>query len=133
MKSMAASVGLSVLAGALVALAVALVGLEPAARTSALVGVGVSTLLGVLALTIKAQFVHLVSPGAPGIKAVLSGQVLSLLLRLFAVGVGAAAMKAEPEASPMAFVVAFLAVYLAQQIVETRSLFLSYAAKSGVS
>jgi hypothetical protein len=133
MKSMMASIGLTVLLGALVALGVTAVHLEPATRGSALLGAGVSTLLGVGALTIKVQFSKLVAPGSSGIKALMGGQVLSFLLRLLAVGVGAVALKADPDSSPAGFVLAFFAVYLTQQFVETRSLLASYATKSGVS
>ena len=133
MKSMTASIGLTVLLGALVARGVTAVHLEPATRGSALLGVGVSTVLGIAALIIKTQFMRLIAPGSPGIKALMGGQVLSFLLRLLAVGVGAVALKADPDSSPAGFVLAFFAVYMTQQFVETRSLLASYPTKSGVS
>lgn len=132
MKSMAANMGLTVLLGGLVAVLVTVVGLEPATTGSALLGAGVATVLGVVTLTIKAQFFRL-STGTIEVKGLLSGQVLSFLLRLLAVGAGALALKADPDSSPFGFVLAFLAVYVTQQFVETRSLMASYAAKSGVS
>jgi hypothetical protein len=132
MKSMAANIALTVLLGALVATLVSVIGLEPATRSSAMLGVAVSTALGVVALVIKTQLFKLTA-GSPGIKAAMSGQVLSLLLRLFVLGAGALALKADPQSSPFGFVLAFFAVYVTQQFVETRSLLASYAAKSGVS
>ena len=132
MKSMAANMGLTVLLGGLVAVLVSVAGLDPVTKDSALLGAGVSTVLGVVALTIKAQFLRL-SAGSVEVKGLLSGQVLSFLLRLLAVGAGALALKSDPDSSPFGFVLAFLAVYVTQQFVETRSLMASYAAKSGVS
>jgi len=129
---MAASMGLTVSLGGLVAVLVSIVGLDPVTKDSALLGAGVSTVLGVVALTIKAQFLRL-SAGSIEVKGLLSGQVLSFLLRLLAVGAGALALKADPDSSPSGFVLAFLAVFVTQQFVETRSLMASYAAKSGVS
>lgn len=132
MKSMAANMALTVLLGGLVAVLVSVVGLEPATKGSALLGAGVATVLGVVTLTIKAQFLRL-SAGTIEVKGLLSGQVLSFLLRLLAVGAGAMALRADPDGAPFGFVLAFLAVYVTQQFVETRSLLASYAAKSGVS
>jgi hypothetical protein len=133
MKSMVANLVVTAALGVAAALSVAGLGLEPPSRDSAWLGVGVSTAIGLLAYTIKVAFFRSTATGSPGIKALMSGQVLSFLLRLLAVGVGAAAVKASSGGSPTAFVLAFFAVYLGQQLIETTSLLANYATKSGVS
>jgi hypothetical protein len=110
------ALGLAAAAGAL------LLGLDGEVRTAALVGAGVSTAVGALALVIKTA--SPISGGTKGVQALLSRQVLSLFLRLGAVGLGAASLHlngAGPSAS-LAFVVTFFIAYLGQQVVEVRSL-----------
>ncbi|MEW5740601.1 MAG: hypothetical protein AB1938_16855 [Myxococcota bacterium] len=110
------TLGLAVAAGALV------LGLEPSVRTAALVGAGVSTAVGALALVIKTAAP--ISGGTKGVQALLSRQVLSLFLRLGAVGLGAASLHLNGASSSasLAFVVTFFIAYLGQQVVEVRSL-----------
>jgi hypothetical protein len=124
---------LMMLAGALAAVAVALFPLEPGPRSSAMLGVAVGTIVGLLAIVIKTQLVALAPAGSTGVQAVLAGQVLTFFLRLLAVGVGALALHQNPLASPVAYVLTFFTVYLAQQFVEVRSLLAARAAKTGVT
>jgi hypothetical protein len=107
------AVGLVVAGGALV------LGLEPAVFTAALLGSGVSTLLGALALVIKVA--SPLAGGTGGLRALLSRQVLALFLRLGAVLLGAVALR-ENGAASVAFVMTFFIAYLGQQVVEVRSL-----------
>jgi hypothetical protein len=132
-KSFGFSLGLSVLAGALVALGVAVFPLEAGLRSSAFLGVGVGAVIGVLSLIIKTQLVALLPGSRGGLQAVLTGQVLTFLLRLLAVGAGALALHGDEQSSPVAFVLTFFLVYLAQQFVEVRSLLAMRAVKPEVT
>jgi hypothetical protein len=128
-KALGVGIGLIVVAGALAALGVALMPLEPAVRASAYFGAGLGTALGLVALSFKTWLVRNAPPGKGGIKALMTGQVVTFLMRVLAIGAGAIAVHADPAASPVAFVVTFFLVYLAQQFVEVRSLLAAGAAK----
>jgi hypothetical protein len=121
-KTLGTSLLLTLALGLAVAGGVLLLGLEASTRLGALVGAGVSTAIGALAVVIKTA--SPIAGGTRGIQVLLSRQVLSLFLRLGAVGLGAAALHlngAGPSA-PLAFVVTFFIAYLGQQVVEVRSL-----------
>lgn len=133
MKTLGFSMGLSVAAGALSALVVSFLPLDAGTRTSAFLGVGVGTAIGLLALVIKTQLATLAPTGTASVKAVLTGQVLTFFLRLVAIGTGAIALHNDEALSPVAFVLAFFSVYLGQQFVEVRSLLAARAAKTEVS
>lgn len=131
MKNFATALVLELLIVALVGGAVMVLSLGAGERAAALLGVGVSGLLGALALLVKTQVAKL---STKGVKQLLSAQVSMFLLRLVAVGVGALALRGDEASSPVAFVLAFFAVYLGQQVVEVRSvLAVRQPAKSGVT
>lgn len=132
MKTLGISLLITVAVGAVVAAGALVLGLDPAVRTAALVGSGISTLLGALALLIKTA-----SPlegGTGGLRALLSRHVLALFLRLGAVLLGAVALR-ENGSAAIAFVMTFFIAYLGQQVVEVRSLLAvrQRAAKSEVT
>lgn len=119
MKTLSTSLLITFAVGAVVAGGVLVLGLEPAVRTAAWLGTGVSTALGALALLIKTA-----SPlkgGTSGLRALLSRHVLALFLRLGAVLLGAVALR-ENGSAAIAFVMTFFIAYLGQQVVEVRSL-----------
>lgn len=141
MKTLGTSLLVTFALGAAVAAGVLALGLDAGLRTAALVGAGVSTAIGALALVIKTATP--VKGGTRGLQMLMSRQVLSLALRLGAVGLGAFALRggvgaaddSNATAAPMAFVVTFFIVYLGQQVVEVRSLLAvrDSAAKSEVT
>ncbi|GMU58559.1 MAG: hypothetical protein AMXMBFR34_03220 [Myxococcaceae bacterium] len=122
MKTLGTSLLLTVALGLAVAAGALVLGLEASVRAAALVGAGVSTAVGALALVIKTA--SPVSGGTKGLQALLSRQVVSLFLRLGTVGLGAAALQLNGAGSSaaLAFVVTFFIAYLGQQVVEVRSL-----------
>lgn len=130
MKTLSTSLLLTVAVGAVVAGGALVLGLAPAVREAALLGSGVSTLLGGLALLIKTAAP--LQGGTSGLRALLSRHVLALFLRLGAVLLGAVALR-EDGAAAIAFVMTFFIAYLGQQVVEVRSLLAVRAAKSEVT
>lgn len=86
---------------------------------AALAGAAVSTVFGVIALAQKARTSASLPSGPAAVKQLLSAQVVTLLLRLFAVLVGGFAMK-RFGLEPIAYVLAFFACYVVQQLVEMR-------------
>jgi hypothetical protein len=131
-KALGISLLITVAVGAVVVVGALVLGLGSAVRTAALLGSGVSTLLGALALLIKTA-----SPlkgGTSGLRALLSRHVLALFLRLGAVLLGAVALR-ENGSAAIAFVMTFFIAYLGQQVVEVRSLLAvrQSAAKSEVT
>lgn len=121
MKSLATTLPLTLALGGLVGAVVAVLPLEAADRTSALVGVLVAAGLGAGVLALKTQLAGAGLAGTAAVKALVAAQGLSFLLRLVAVGVGAFALRGWGF-SPIAYVLAFFAVSLPQQALETRSL-----------
>ncbi len=107
--------------GGLVAALVFVLPLEATDRTTWLVGSLVSALIGALAMVIKTQLSGDGLTGTAAMKALITAQGLTFMLRLIALGVGALAVK-QAGLSPMTFVVAFFLVSLSQQVLETRSL-----------
>lgn len=133
MKSLWFNLGLIAAMGALAALVVSALPLEPGVRFSALVGLAVSTLVGHGALSLKVRLASLAPQGGAGVQALLVGMVVSFLLRLFVAGGGALALNAKPDRSPAAFLLAFFALYLAQQFLEVRTLLAARPAKPEVT
>ncbi len=132
MKSLGTNLLWTLALGLAVAGGVWVLGLEPATQTAGLVGAGVSTAVGALALVVKTAAP--VNGGLRGVQAVLSRQALSLFLRLGTLGLGAFALR-NAGGEPMAFVLTFFLAYLGQQVVEVRGLLAvrQSAAKSGVT
>jgi hypothetical protein len=118
-----------VAAGLVGGVAVASVGLEPGTATSAYAGVGVSTLMGCVALVLKSQVQALFAQGRGELQGLLLVQGASFGLRLMAVGVGAFACRRDGLSSA-AFVVGFFGVYLVQQLIEVRYLLAAQRAVS---
>lgn len=119
MKNFATALVLELLIAAVAGAVVLGLGLGAGDRSSALLGVGVGGLLGVLSLLVKTQVAKLAT--TKGIKQLLSAQVSMFVLRLVAILVGALLLKQDPASSPIAYVLAFFAVYLGQQVVEVKS------------
>ncbi len=117
MKTLGVSSVMVGVLGALVAGCVFAFGLDAAAQVSALIGVAVGTLFGFVALVVKGQ--EAPQRATAKVKHLLSTQVVSMLLRLAALLVGAFALK-RAGLEPFAYVLAFFAVYLLQQLVELR-------------
>lgn len=116
--------------GGVVAALVFVLPMDEGSRTSAWIGALVAALLGGVAMVIKTQLSGLGLTGTAAMKALITAQGLTFMLRLIAVGVGAVALKPHDELSPMAFVIAFFAVSLPQQALETRSLLAGTTRKS---
>jgi len=116
-------------ATALVAAALCLgLPLEPAVRTAALYGVGLSLIFGILALLMKSQVARLRTPtGGAQLKATMLAQGVSFGLRLVAVGFGVAVCHFN-QLSPLGFVVGFFSTYLVQQAIEVRHMLASISA-----
>jgi hypothetical protein len=119
-KSLSSTLPLTLALAGLVGAVVAVLPLEHVERTSGFIGVLAAAVLGAVVLVLKTQLGALSLTGTAALKALMTAQGLSFLLRLIVVGVGAFALKAD--SSPMAFVIAFFAVSLPQQALETRAL-----------
>lgn len=117
MKSLGVSAVVVGVLGTLAAACVFAFDLDGAVRSSALVGVGVGSLFGFVALVIKGQDAP--ARATAKVKHLLSTQIVSMLLRLAALLVGAFALKRQ-GLEPFAYVLAFFATYLLQQLVELR-------------
>jgi hypothetical protein len=120
-KSLATTLPVTLALGGLVGALVAVLPLEAADRTSAFIGALAAALLGAVVLALKTQLGGLGLKGTAAIKALVTAQGLSFLLRLIVVGVGAFALRGG-ELSPIAYVISFFAVSLPQQALETQSL-----------
>lgn len=120
MKSLATTLPVTLALGGLVGAVVAVLPLEAADRTSALIGALAAAVLGAVVLVLKTQLAGAGLKGTAAIKALVTAQGLSFLLRLIVVGVGAFALRGA--LSPIAYVIAFFAVSLPQQALETKSL-----------
>lgn len=94
-------------------------GLSREVELAALIGAIVSTVFGLVALFQKARSSTELPTGPAGVKQLLSVQVVTLLVRLFAVLVGGFAVKRQ-GLEPIAYVLAFFACYVVQQFVEMR-------------
>jgi hypothetical protein len=116
---MSSSAMMVVLAGLCAAGLVFAFNLERDVEAAALVGTAVSTVFGLVALFQKARTSSALPAGPAAVKQLLSTQVVTLLLRLFAVLVGGLAMK-RFGLEPIAYVLAFFACYVVQQLVELR-------------
>lgn len=120
MKSLATTLPLTLALGGLVGAVAAVLPLEAPDRTSAFIGALAAAVLGAVVLVLKTQLGGLGLKGTAAIKALVTAQGLSFLLRLVVVGVGAFALRGD--LSPIAYVIAFFAVSLPQQALETKSL-----------
>lgn len=116
---MASSAVAVTLVGGFAAGVVFALGLGRDVEVAALVGAVVSTVFGLVALFQKARTSEQLSPGAAGVKQLLSTQVVTLGLRLGAVLLGGFAMKRQGF-EPIAYVLAFFACYVVQQFIEMR-------------
>lgn len=110
--------GITLGVGALVSVCAVLLTAGGAERAAALWGAGVSTVVGVLMVSLKSLPL---ARGTGALKDALARQVLALMVRLGVVGAGAVVLHRDFSAA-MAFVVAFFIAYLGQQVVEVRSL-----------
>lgn len=120
-KSLATTLPLTLALGGLVAGVALLLPLEAESRTSSLIGALLASLVGGLVMVIKSQLAGAGLAGPASVKSLLTAQVSTFLLRLLAVGVGAAVLKGR-ELSPVAFAIAFMVVSLLQQMLETHHL-----------
>lgn len=117
MKSLRVSAVVVGVLGALLAACLLAFDLDAAERLSALVGIVAGSAFGFVALVVKSQ--EPPQRATARVKHLLSTQVVSMLLRLAALLVGAFALKKQ-GLDPFAYVLAFFATYLVQQLVELR-------------
>lgn len=120
MKTLGTSLPLSLAIGGVVALLLFALPLSPEDARAWLLGAMVSSVIGVVSLVLKTKLSAGLT-GTAAIKALLTAQVSSFLLRLLGVGAGAFAMK-QQELSPLLYVVSYFLVSLPQQVLETKSL-----------
>jgi hypothetical protein len=105
--------------GALGLLGVDALGLEPDSQRSAVAGVAVGTLTGLLALGIKASLIGAASNGLRDLKVQLATMGASFGLRLLAIM--ASVFVLRRVGLPFeGFLLSFCACYLAQQVIEVR-------------
>jgi hypothetical protein len=120
-----------VMLGAVAAAVVFAIALATPAHAAALIGVGLSSLVGFGALVLKSQTSP--QPGPAGVKQLLAVQAKVLGLRLLAAVVGSLAVLRQ-GLEPIAFVLAFAACALVQQVLEMKVLLAANASKpSGVT
>lgn len=117
--SMSSSAMMVLVAGLFATGVVFALGLSREVELAALIGAIVSTVFGLVALFQKARSSTELPTGPAGVKQLLSVQVVTLLVRLFAVLVGGFAVKRQ-GLEPIAYVLAFFACYVVQQFVEMR-------------
>ena len=128
MNGFRSSVTLTIATALVAAAIVFALPLEPAVRSSAHYGVGLSLIFGLLALLMKSQVSRLRSPtGGAQLKATMLAQGVSFGLRLVAVGLGTAVCHFS-HLSPVAFVIGFFSTYLVQQAIEVRHMLASISA-----
>ncbi len=113
------SLALVGLAGALAFLIAHAWVVDPAAQRSALIGIVASTLVGVVALAVKAVLSRRTSTGPGSLKVQLGSMIASFGLRLLAVLAGALAISRQ-GLPPDGFLLSFFACYVAQQFIEVR-------------
>lgn len=121
MKQLTATLPLTVAIGGLAAALTLVLPFEPESSTSWLIGAMLASLVGAVVLALKLALTRNAKEGTASMKAVLTAQMSGLVLRVFAVGVGALAVSAR-GLSPVMLAFSFLLVSLTQQVVETRSL-----------
>jgi hypothetical protein len=129
-KSLTSTLPLTLAIGGLAAAAALVLPFEAGSKTSWLIGALAAAVTGAVVLTLKlAVAAPSTMTGAAAMKAVLTAQMLSLFVRLIAVGVGAFVLK-QNELSPIMFVFSFALVSLGQQFLEAKSLLARAPAKS---
>ncbi|MFT3713726.1 MAG: hypothetical protein QM817_39205 [Archangium sp.] len=125
MKSLSATLPLTLAIGGLAAALSLVLPFEASSKTSWLIGALAAAFTGALVLTLKLLVAGPSSTGtmsgAAAMKSVLTAQMLSIFVRLIAVGLGAFLLK-QNELSPIMFVFAFALVSLGQQFLEARAL-----------
>jgi len=121
MKNFTTSLLLTLVLGGVVAALTSVLPFDEAGRSAWWLGALIASVLGLFTFVIKTQLSGNGLKGTAAMKALVTAQVLSFMLRLIAVGVGALALKLN-EGAPMTFVIAFFIVSLAHQALETRSL-----------
>jgi len=121
MKSLSTMLPLTLALGGVVAALAFVLPLDTSSRDSALLGALIASAAGAVTMVLK----NLLGKGLTGnaaLKALMTAQGLSFLLRLLAIGLGAIVVRQNEALSAMAFVIAFFVVSLGQQALETRSL-----------
>jgi hypothetical protein len=121
MKNFTTTMLITLALGAVVSGLTSVLPFDEAGRSAWWLGALIASVLGLLTLVIKTQLSGGGLKGTAAMKALVTAQVLSFMLRLIAVGVGALALKLN-DGSPMTFVIAFFIVSLAHQALETRTL-----------
>ncbi|MBL8912528.1 MAG: hypothetical protein JNM17_17680 [Archangium sp.] len=122
MKSLTTTLPLTIAIGGAVAALSLVLPFEAASKTSWLIGALIAAFTGAIVLALKLMLAGPASiKGTAAMKAVLTAQMLSLFVRIIAVGVGAFALK-NAELSPIMFVFSFALVSMGQQFVEAKSL-----------
>lgn len=133
MKSLSTTIPLTLAIGGLVAALSVVLPFEAMSKTSWLIGALAAAVTGAIVLTLKVAIAAPTSmTGTAAMKAVLTAQMLSIMVRLIAVGLGAFVLK-NAELSPVMFVFAFALVSLGQQFLEAKSLLARSPVKSGVT
>ncbi len=116
------------LATTLVALGVVLaLAFDGPTQTSALAGVALAGVLGLLALYLKSQ---VAGAGAQELKGLVAVQGLAFGGRLLALLLGGLVMKRQ-GLEPTAFVLAFFGVAMAQQAIEVRFMLSAHGSRAG--
>ena len=129
MKPLNTMLLLTLALGGLVAAVALVLPMDDSTRTSALIGTGVASLVGAVAMVVKTQLGKGLT-GTNALKAVMTGQGLAFMFRLLAVALGAVVIKQDAALSAMSFVIGFFVVSLCQQALETHSLLSATKVKS---
>lgn len=121
MKSLSTMLPLTLALGGVVATLAMVLPMDATSRTSALIGALTASAAGAVTMVLKTLLGRGLT-GNAALKALMTAQGLAFMLRLLAVGLGAAVVRQDESLSPMAFVIAFFVVSLGQQVLETRTL-----------
>lgn len=121
MKSLSTMLPLSLAFGGVVATLAVVLPMDASSHTSAVLGASIASAAGAVTMVLKTVLGRGLT-GNAALKALMTAQGLSFMIRLLAVALGAVVLRQDASLSAMAFVIAFFVVSLGQQALETRSL-----------